>query len=286
MFASRVGFGIIIIIFPLYIAHTSDLTLAATLALYPIFEASAAIPMGRLCDVRGRKVIFVSALAFMAVMMTSIGFTRNIYAVASLHAAMGVAAAGVTVSSLTMITDLTDQRNRGAGMGTFDFANIGGYAAGLLVGGRLVGAFPGALGDAFFLTGAGVAGAFVLALIILREPSHPTGKGVPSFNPFRALDGTTKALIPIWLSITTLVGIVFFLPRALATLGFTAGTTANLLFVGVTVLGVGSIGFGALSDSIGRTRVMLIGVVGLLGLLLSVGFSFAEGIRGVTGTSR
>ena len=45
---------------------------------------------------------------------------------------MGFSAAAVTVSTLTMITDLTKKSYRGAGMGIFDLANIGGYAGGIL----------------------------------------------------------------------------------------------------------------------------------------------------------
>ncbi|HXW36524.1 MAG TPA: MFS transporter [Nitrososphaerales archaeon] len=282
MFVSRLAFGIIIIIFPLYIVHASDLATAAALALYPAFEAAFSYPMGRVCDTRGRKVVFVSALGYMAVLMSCIGLTRNIYAVASIHAAMGVGAAGVTISSLAMITDLTGERNRGAGMGAFDFANIGGYAFGILMGGRLDSAFADKLGVSFFVTGLTVAASFVLAILVLKEPLHEAGERQFLTNPLRSLDPESRALLPIWLGITTLIGVVFFLPRALATLGFTGSTTANLLFVGVTAIGLGSIGFGALSDSVGREKVMILGVVGLGGLLLSVGASFAEGIKDVT----
>ena len=97
MLTSRVGFGVIIIIFPAYISRASDLGVASALAIYPLMEAVTALPAGRLCDTKGRKVVFVSLLGFMALLMASIGLTRSIYAIASIHAAMGVGAAGVTV---------------------------------------------------------------------------------------------------------------------------------------------------------------------------------------------
>ncbi|MDV3276999.1 MAG: MFS transporter [Nitrososphaerales archaeon] len=279
MLVSRVGFGVIIILFPLYIARSSDLATAGSLALYPIFEATAALPMGRLCDVRGRKLVFTVSLCYMGLLIATVGLTRDIYVVSAIHALMGIGAAGVTVSSLTMITDLTVERNRGTGMGTFDFANIGGYALGLLLGGRFEAVFFANLGYAFFVTGGAVVAAFVVSLIILREPPHlPRGVEM-SLNPFKAIDERSKAILPIWFSITLLLGIVFFLPRALARVGVGGGATANLLFVGVVILGVGSIGFGALSDVIGRTRVLLVGVVGLGGLLVSVGLTFPRGLE-------
>jgi MFS family permease len=281
MVASRIGFGVIIIIFPAYIFRSTDIAVAGALALYPAFEAIAALPAGRLCDSRGRKVVLLGSLAYMAVLMAAVGLTRNIYIVAGFHALMGAGAAGVTVASLTMITDLTGKGNRGAGMGTFDFANVGGYALGLLVGGRLETSFGSDLSYAFYVTAGLVGVAFAIGYLVLEEPPHELAAGSMGLNPFRALDAQARAILPLWLSLTTLIGVVFFLPRAFSVLGLGTGTTALILFGGVTVLGIGSISFGALSDRIGRTRVMLIGVVGLSGLLLTAGLSFAHGPGGV-----
>lgn len=277
MLTSRVGFGVIIIIFPAYISRASDLGVAGALALYPLMEALTALPAGRLCDAKGRKVVFVASLGFMALLMASIGLTRNIYAIASIHAAMGIGAAGVTVSTLTMVTDLTGRGNRGAGMGAFDFANVGGYAFGLVIGARLERFFSTDLGSAFVVTGLAVAAAFAMAVLVLREPSHPQRPLERGVNPFKALDARAKSTLPIWLGITTLLGVVFFLPRAFNRVGLGVGSTAGLLVLGVVVLGLGAVGFGALSDRIGRGRVMLMGVVGLMGLLLVLSVSFGRG---------
>src|SRR5437016_2676121 len=270
MSLTRVGFGVIIIIFPAYLIGVSDLELAAALALYPVLEAFSAIPVGRFCDTRGRKRVFVFALAYVALLTGAIGITRNIYFVATVHALMGIGAAGVTVSSLTMITDLTNLGNRGKGMGAFDFSNIGGYAAGLLVGGGLHTYFASQLGFAFAVTGGAIAVALVVSKMLLSEPLHQTKPEPVGLNPLNALDARTRAILPVWLALTAMIGIAFYLPRALSSLGFELTTTSYVLFVGVAGLGVGSIGFGALSDRIGREKVLLIGVVGLLGLLRSL----------------
>jgi MFS family permease len=281
MLVSRVGFGIIIILFPIYILGASDISSAIAIALYPIFEAASALPIGRICDVRGRKRVFAISLCYMAAVLAMVGLTRNIYIVSTLHALMGIGAAGVTVASLTMITDYTATHNRGAGMGTFDFANIGGYALGLFLGGRFAGIFAANLGYAFFITGGAVAASLLVALAILREPPHVVRGADRSLNPFRAIDAKTQAVLPIWFSITLLLGIVFFLPRAFERAGVTGGATANVLFAGVVILGLGSVGFGALSDRLGRTNVMLVGVAGLGGLLLTVGSTFPRGISAI-----
>jgi|SRR5438132_3369352 len=277
MSLTRVGFGVIIILFPAYLIGVSDIELAAALALYPVLEAFSAIPMGRFCDTRGRKRVFVFALAYVALLTAAIGITRNLYYVATVHALMGIGAAGVTVSSLTMITDLTNLGNRGKGMGLFDFSNIGGYAAGILVGGGLRTYFASQLGFAFAATGGAIAIALIVSTILLSEPHHEAKREAVVLNPLKALDARTKAILPVWLALTAMIGIAFYLPRALGSLGFESMTTSYVLFVGVAGLGVGSVGFGALSDRIGREKVLLIGVVGLLGLLLSLATTLSGG---------
>jgi MFS family permease len=272
MVITRISFGIIIIIFPSYVLAANALTVAIALALYPAMEAISAVPLGRLCDVRGRKHVFLMSLSSMALLTGLIGFTRSVYIISLIHAFMGVAAAGITVSSLTMITDLTIAENRGAGMGFFDFANIGGYAIGLLAGGRLYKAFESTLGYAFFITAATLVLSFMVSFVLLGEQREQryVADRTRSLNPLKALDARTKAILPLWLSITILIGIVFFLPKALVELGVRATLTSDLLFLGIVILGIGSVGFGALSDKLGREKTMLIGIVGLLGLLISL----------------
>src|SRR5437867_13375110 len=100
MTLTRIGFGVIIIIFPAYLLGVSDIELAGALAHYPVLEAFSAIPVGRLCDTRGRKRVFVFALVYVAILMGATAVTRILYLVVSIHALMLTSAAGVTVSYL------------------------------------------------------------------------------------------------------------------------------------------------------------------------------------------
>ena len=279
--ASRVGFGVIIIVFPAYISSASDVAVAVALALYPTLEAISALPLGQLCDTRGRKATFVTSLGYLAVLMALIGATRNIYAVATIHALMGVGAAGVTVSTLAMVTDLTGESNRGKGMGTFDFANVGGYAVGLVAGYSLRTYFAADLGLAFVATGAVIASAFVLGFAVLKEPLHPPGVADRSLNPLRAMDARAKSVLPVWLGVNVLLGMVFFLPRAFSGVGIGSGETAGLLLLGLVVLGTGAVGWGALSDRIGRGKVLVVGAVGIIGLLASLAASVGGGTASI-----
>lgn len=273
--ASRIGFGVIIIIFPRYMGTSlscagppsCDVEIATALALYPILEAATAIPIGRFVDTHGRKTTFIASLGYLAVLMASIGLTRNLYLVAGIHALMGIGAAGVTVATLTMVTDLTGRGNRGKGMGTFDFSNVGGYAIGLAAGSALATSFAADLSAAFFLGGALIGAAFLVSVIVLKEPPHLRATGRASLNPLNSLDPYARSTLPIWLGVTVMLGMVFFLPTALSGVKVGAGQTAGVLLAALLVFGAGAIGFGAISDKFGRGRVLLVGVFGLFGLL-------------------
>jgi MFS family permease len=267
-----------IILFPSYLARSSNISLAVVLALYPLTEAATAVPLGILCDRQGRRRVFLGGLALMGGLIASIALTQNVLVVAALHALMGLAAAAIAVSSLTMITDLTNAGNRGKGMGAFDFSNIGGYAGGLLVGGLLSEAFKANLSTAFFVTASLMIVALGVSYFLLREPGHAPdeGGGSVSLNPFAGMDQRTKAILPIWLSLTSLIGIVFFLPRALRQVGIHETVTGVLLFAGIMTIGLGSIGFGALSDRLGREKTMAIGAAGLFGLLVGLALLFQD----------
>jgi MFS family permease len=278
MTVARVGFGVMIILFPSYLARSSNISLAVVLALYPLTEAATAVPLGILCDRQGRRRVFLGGLALMGGLIATIALTQNVLLVAALHALMGLAAAAIAVSSLTMITDLTNEGNRGKGMGAFDFSNIGGYAGGLLVGGLLSEAFKANLSTAFFVTASLMIVALGVSYFLLREPGHAPdeGGGSVSLNPFAGMDQRTKAILPIWLSLTSLIGIVFFLPRALRQVGIHETVTGVLLFAGIMTIGLGSIGFGALSDRLGREKTMAIGAAGLFGLLVGLALLFQD----------
>ncbi|HVP23222.1 MAG TPA: MFS transporter [Conexivisphaerales archaeon] len=268
MLLTRVGFGAIIIIFPYYL-RSGAVTVGVVLSLYPLLEGLTATPIGRYCDLGGRRRVFLTALFSMAVMTLMIGMTRNVYVISTVHAAEGVAAAGITVSTLAMITDLTESGHRGAGMGLFDFSNLGGYAAGIFLGGVLVQVFKDNLGYCFYVTAAALTVAAAISLFLLKEPPHLSGRNTP-LNPLKTLDARTRALLPLWLGVTIMLGLIFYLPSALRRVGVHPLQSSLLLVAGVFALGVGSVGFGALSDRVGRHKVMLLGVVGLLGTLLSL----------------
>lgn len=274
VFLTRIGFGAIIILFPSYV-NAGPLVSGIVLALYPMLEAGSALPVGRYLDRRGRRKPFLVGLFMMAGLTASIGLTFDVTAIAAAHTIMGLAAATTTIGSLTMITDLTRTSNRGGGMGLFDFANIAGYAAGALLAGRFEVQFKDNLGYSFIATGGLILVAAVVSLIFLKEPEHPKSEDHNPLNPLRNFDAQTKALLPIWLGITTIVGLAFFLPKIFPRGELFGSSNLGLLAAaGLVILGIGATGFGRLSDKIGREKVIVIGVIGQLGLLITLALTY------------
>jgi MFS family permease len=93
---------------------------------------------------------------------------------------------------------------------------------------------------------------------------------------FRSLTGEVSAIFPLWFSMTIITGIYFFLPRlasiaegkAMTGQKVISPSTAPVILLGLIVLGAGAVFFGRLSDKIGRTRTIMIGVAGEIGFLL------------------
>ncbi len=274
VFLTRIGFGTILIIFPIYILGSDGLPISAALsgvilALYPALEGLSALPVGAWVDRRGRRRAFLAGMASITVLTLSISFTRtNIPLVGGAHALMGLSAAMVTISSLTMITDLTVVENRGAGMGAFDLANLAGYGVGIIFGTVMETMFQASLGTVFQI----VAGIFALAtaftFLTLREPTHAYQGRKTLSEMLENLTGDVSAIFPVWFSLTIIVGFYFFLPKLAQSSGTTLSNSAAIITLGLVVLGAGALMFGRLSDKIGRTKTIMIGAFGELGFLL------------------
>jgi MFS family permease len=273
-FLTRVGFGVIVIAFPHYV-NADSLVTGVVLSIYPLFEAAAAAPTGMYVDRHGRKHILLFGLTSMTTLTFLIGLSRDTLFIAIVHGVMGVSAAAIIVSTLTMITDLTKKSDRGVGMGLFDLANIAGYAGGILIGAGLYTTFETNPSYVFFTTATLLLIVAILAKILVVEPPHEQLKAPLTFNFFKALGWKIKSLLPLWFALTTLVGVAFFIPKALSLSGFTVGESGLLIFAGAAGLGVGATIFGRVSDKIGREKTMWIGIIGMLILLPTLALSLS-----------
>jgi MFS family permease len=278
VFLTRIGFGSITILFPLYLQAPSYI-IGVILALYPMSEAGSALPIGRLADRFSRKKLHIIGMIMITILTAAIGFTRNLLNVSILHGMMGVSAAITAVTSLTLLGDATKLTNRGKQMGGFDLANLGGYGLGFGVGGLLVNSFPAdRLSYAFWVTAGVFLFAGILAAKFLVEPVRVWELKQPKIRQ-RRIGSRIRPVIPVWIAQTVILGMYFLLPKAFRDSNPPIVLTREILiFLGVLggLFAFGAILFGYISDKIGRTRIMVLGAFGELGFLVLFGWSFPQ----------
>src|SRR5947209_18096865 len=84
VFLTRIGFGSVTILFPLYLP-AGAFQVGLILALYPIAEAVSAMPVGRLADRIRRRKLHLTGMTLITVLTAAIGFTRNLLNVSVLQ---------------------------------------------------------------------------------------------------------------------------------------------------------------------------------------------------------
>ncbi len=279
VFLTRIGFGSVTIIFPLYL-RAGAFQVGLILALYPIAEACSALPVGRLADRISRKRLHIAGMMIITVLTAAIGFTQNLLNVSILHALMGVSAATAAVTSLTLLGDATKQTNRGKRMGGFDLANLGGYGFGFGLGSLLVTVFANRLSYAFWVTSGIFLVTSILAMRFLVEPVKIAEIRLTTMRP-RRIGAKIRPILPIWLAQTIILGMYFLLPKAFKDTPNFVFTREMLVFLGVIggLFALGAIVFGHVSDRVGRTRIMVLGAFGELGFLALFGWSFPNFLK-------
>ncbi len=277
VFLTRIGFGSVTIIFPLYLPAGS-FQVGLILALYPIAEACSAMPIGRLADRFSRKRLHVTGMLLITALTAAIGLTRNLYSVSILHALMGISAATAAVTSLTLLGDATKITNRGKSMGGFDLANLGGYGLGFGLGSLLANMFATRLSYAFWLTAGIFLVAGIMALKLLHEPVRV--EDIKATIRPRKIGTRIRPILPVWLAQTVILGMYFLLPKAFQEANYTP-TSETLTFLATIggLFALGALIFGHVSDRVGRTKIMILGAFGELGFLILFGWSFPNFTR-------
>ncbi len=243
VFLTRIGFGSILVIFPYYLnIPLSNSSLAGIIiALYPAVEGFSALPVGTFVDLGGRRKAFVAGMTMISILTLIIGLSNNLVLVGGAHALEGLAAAMVTVASLTMITDLTVKENRGASMGGFDLANLAGYGTGILLGLSFLHVFATNLGYSFLVVSAVMGASAIFVYFALHEPVHSSMEHGSLRGIYETFTGDVIGILPVWFSLTVVLGFFLFLPRLVKNAGVTdLAQSAPLILLALLVLGVGS----------------------------------------------
>jgi len=250
-----------------------ELAVGAILAVYPLLEALGSFTAGRYADRFGRRPAMVlgylARLAATALMYPALAWGAGPLAVGVLNAVSGFFTAFILVSSLAMVTDLTEVGNRGLGMGAFELTNLGGYAVGYIIGAALFHALGGA---GSFAALAAFTAVLTPAVLAMAETAPVKGISVP-LNPFKGLPPSTWPAIPLWFALTTFIGMGIYSGRAIAGVLSLSSKFAHiesslLLSGALIVVGLGAVFFGRLSDRWGRERTLNLGIAGVMSALV------------------
>lgn len=267
-FGSGAGAAVTSFLFP-----GQELAVGAILAVYPLLEALGSFVAGRYADKFGRRPAMVlgylARLAAMAFMYLALERGWGPLEVGIINAAAGFFTSFILVSSLAMVTDLTEVHNRGLGMGAFELANLGGYAIGYVAGAGMFQALGGAGSFAALTVFTAVLTPAVLAM---AETAPMRGLEIP-LNPFKGLPPATWPAIPLWFALTTFIGMGIYSGRAIANALSSSSRFAHLqsgvLLAGaLIVVGIGAVIFGRLSDRWGRERTLNLGIMGVMTALI------------------
>ncbi|MGD0175260.1 MAG: MFS transporter [Candidatus Bathyarchaeia archaeon] len=270
VFLMRFSFGLVLFTLPLYLPRQefSNFVVGIIAAAYPVTEIIAAPAIGVLVDRFGRRRWIYFGLTLSTLALFAFTLNTAVGYLVIVHAVQGLAAAMIVVSTLTMVTDVSTAANRGREMGIYDFANLGGYVVGISVAGLFVRTNL-IVAPFYFGSTLAAVGAIFAYLRVREKKTHVLRSALSPVQTLRLLltDKRAAAMFPIWLSVTTFIGMALtfgprFGPSPLFTSFFIAGV--------VLVLAFSQPFFGHLSDRYGRDRLMMLGMVSLIGLFATV----------------
>lgn len=269
VFLMRFSFGLVLFTIPIYLPRRefSNFVVGMVAAAYPVAETIFGPFVGVLADRYGRRRWVYVGLAISTVALSAFTLSRQFSYLLVVHAIQGIAASMVVVSSLTMVTDISSVSTRGREMGIYDFANLGGYVLGIFSAGVLL--RTGYMTAPFYFGSALAALGAIFAYFKLKATRPSTGSILSPLKTIRLLLGDRRAaaMFPIWLSVTTFIGMALtFGPRE----GPSPVITSALLGGVILVLAFTQPFFGHLSDKYGRERLMMLGMLSLVGLFVSV----------------
>jgi MFS family permease len=279
-FLIRLSYGIITISFPDYTGIEENASFGLLWAAGPLAEIFTVLFVGNLIDKYGRRWALLMGLVAGAASNFLIACSTNyaiLYAVTALH---GAASGTILVASLALLADYVPIEHRGREIGMFDGVNLVGWGGGFLVGGLLKDHFADNLIWTFVISGILALIGCIYAYINLIEPDvgkHVVEKLTASRILSVIKQRTILLLVLPWFVIYMILGNFFaFIPKAGGQEFGIEGTHIGAVMAGATIAVVAfQRGYGALSDRIGRIKVMVIGVVGIVGLLMMFAVAYA-----------
>ncbi len=279
------GFGILAPIMPVYaqeVLHTDASGLGYAYALFAVAFAGFMLPAGYWADKVGRKQMIAGGLVLFGATTLGLAFITDIYQFAILRVLEGIGAAMEVPAAFALVVDLVPESKRGVAMGAEGTAQLIGALSGPAVGGFIAGQLG--YNYAFYIASAL---AFVCSVLVwqIRAPRVASAGEKPSllaiFGAWKRNAAKSRALTAV-----TSRGFVMGIVQGLWNLGLIVywndkiGMTETeigvAMTIGVLVMVVGTLPFGAMSDARGRRPFILMG-----GTLMVIGLFFNVFARNV-----
>lgn len=287
----RFGFGITLSVFAFYLgAGTTNnfVVVALAAAAAPLIEASTVLFSGLAADRYGRFPILKVGLLVGAILLFLMSTNRDALAQTLLSGFLGFCSGAILSSSLAIAGDATPFSERGLEMGRFDAVNLFGWISGFAAGYILVSALepglnhPERLAPAFWVGGAAVLLAFLLAWHLTSSVKEKKARHLFDRERFRraVLDPDILLVVLPWGTIYMLLGaLLTFLGTAATskTIGLKPWELGVAILVGGSILLVTQPFYGRMTDRLGRSKIMQVGILGFLGILASAGVLTVEG---------
>jgi len=292
-FLLRSSFSATLLVFGRYlnVIGKDPLEIAFIDISYSISEMVTAAYFGVLADRIGRKPVMLYGTLLAGITVAVIPISNSTIWLLTIHAIVGLGAAAKVSSTLALISDYASPEQRGKLMGFYDYSTISGYIAGFLYGGFFYDYFDisSNLSNVFKCFLSISAPLFVAAVMILvcvieyearRERRERREMEIESISSIKDLkivlqNEKLRNLLPLWLCITTLFGMASTFGPVISEEAGVSGLQTGLLFAAAgTAFGLLQPIWGHISDKIGRTKVLIVGVLSLAGLITLIPIIF------------
>ncbi|WP_289032172.1 MFS transporter [uncultured Paraglaciecola sp.] len=152
-------------------------------AAFAIFYATLGLPLARLADKYGRKLIIIISLFIFSIMTSLCGLAVGFWTLFLARVGVGIGEAGTTPASLSMLSDLYPKEQRSTAMSVLSIGGNIGVLAGFILGGLIAEHY----GWQYAFIFVGIPGVILAAILALKlqEPTRGQADNLGSNESFQ-----------------------------------------------------------------------------------------------------
>jgi MFS family permease len=244
------------------VAQFSGIAFGITFIVSAIFSPI----WGLAADRFGRKPMLLRASLGMAIVISCMGFSPNVYVLIALRLLQGTIT-GYSTACTTLIATQTDKEHAGYALGTLSTASIAGALLGPTIGGFIAESLG--LQSSFFVTGGLMLVAFITTALFVKESFHREDKKTLSIKevwssvPEKSL--TLTLFVTFFILTVALYSVEPIITVYVTQLSKSASHVALLAGMTFSASGLANIiaapRLGKLSDRIGAQKVILVALI-------------------------